>query len=127
MTVLIVDDDRDTREMYGKYLEHAGLHVITVPNGKRALAAAKAQHPDVIVMDLSMPGMDGLTAARHLKSSPETADIPIIALTAAITSREAARAAGCDGYLAKPCLPDLLLWEVRALFATGLDSRVVGA
>ena len=121
MTVLIADDDRDTRVMYGTYLERAGVDVITVPNGKRALAEAKARRPDVIVLDLSMPGMDGYTAARRLKASPLTADIPLIALTGATMAREAAREAGCDGYLAKPCLPDLLLWEVRAFFASPLD------
>jgi CheY-like chemotaxis protein len=117
MTVLIADDDRDTREMYGSHLQRAGVEVITVANGKRAIAAARARRPDVIVLDLAMPGMDGFTAARKLKASPETADIPVIALTGATSSREAAREAGCDGYLAKPCLPDLLLWEVRAFFA----------
>ena len=127
MTVLIADDDRDTREMYGRYLKRAGVDVITAASGKRALAQAKARHPDVIVMDLGMPGMDGFAAARHLKASPETAGIPVIALTGAITSREAARDAGCDGYLAKPCLPDLLLWEVRALFATPLDGDALPA
>ena len=122
MTVLLADDDRDTREMYGSYLQRAGVDVITVTNGKRAIAEAKAHHPDVIVMDLSMPGMDGFTAARRLKATPETADIPVLALTGAMTAREAAHEAGCDGYLAKPCLPDLLLWEVRALFVTPLDA-----
>jgi two-component system cell cycle response regulator DivK len=121
MTVLLADDDRDTREMYGSYLERAGVDVITVTDGKHAIAEAKAHHPDVIVMDMSMPGMDGFTAARRLKASPETADIPVLALTGAMAVREAAREAGCDGYLAKPCLPDLLLWEVRALFVTPLD------
>lgn len=123
MTVLIADDDRDTREMYGTYLARAGVDVITVSTGTRAIAEAKAHHPDVIVLDLSMPGMDGFAAARRLKASPDTADIPVLAVTGAMMAREAARDAGCDGYLAKPCLPDLLLWEVRALFATPLDAR----
>ena len=127
MTVLIADDDRDTREMYGIYLERAGVEVIIVEDGQGAINEARAHHPDVIVLDLAMPGMDGFSAMRRLKASPETADIPVVALTGVMTAREAARDAGCDGYLAKPCLPDMLLWEVRALFATPLDARATGA
>lgn len=123
MTVLLVDDDRDARIIYGTYLRHAGVHVVMATNGSRGIAAAEICRPDVIVMDLAMPGMDGFTAARRLKAAPRTADIPIIALTAALTSREAARAAGCDAYLAKPCLPDLLLWHVRALVTPATDAQ----
>jgi CheY-like chemotaxis protein len=66
-------------------------------------------------MDLAMPRLDGWTASKWLKSSPATAHIPIIALSAAPMARKGARAAGCDGFLAKPCQPDLLWWEIRAL------------
>ena len=62
-----------------------------------------------------MPGLDGWTASKWLKASPATAHIPIIALSAAPMAREDARAAGCDGFLAKPCNPDLLWWQIRAL------------
>jgi CheY-like chemotaxis protein len=115
ITVLVVDDDRDARAMYGLFLRHAGCKVRTARDGRVAIDKANRHAPDVIVMDLSMPGLDGWTASKWLKGSPATAHIPIIALTALPMAREDARAVGCDGFLAKPCLPDLLLWEIRAL------------
>lgn len=115
ISVLVVDDDRDARTMYRIYLVHAGCKVRTARDGHAAITQANAWAPDVIVMDLSMPRLDGWTASKWLKAAPATAHIPIIALSAASESREHARAAGCDGFLAKPCLPDLLLWEIRAL------------
>ena len=115
ISVLVVDDDRDARSMYRMYLAHAGCRVQTARDGHAAIAKANDLLPDVIVMDLAMPRLDGWTASRWLKSSPATKHIPIIALSAAPVAREDARAAGCDGFLAKPCLPDLLWWEIRAL------------
>jgi two-component system, cell cycle response regulator DivK len=115
ISVLVVDDDRDARAMYGFYLRHVGCKVRTARDGHVAINKANSWTPDVIVMDLAMPRLDGWTASRWLKSSPATAHIPIIALSAAADSREDARAAGCDGFLAKPCQPDLLWWEIRAL------------
>ena len=91
---------------------------------RRALAikekAVTAQHPDLIMMDLAMPGMDGWEAARQLKADPETADIPIIALTAFALrgDEERAREAGCDDYLSKPCRPQTIR-EVVARFLAG--------
>src|ERR1700759_1235050 len=101
ISVLVVDDDRDARTMYRMYLRHAGCKVRTARDG--------------IVMDLAMPRLDGWTTSRWLKSSPATAHIPIIALSAAPMSRKGARAIGCDGFLAKPCPPALLWWEIRAV------------
>jgi two-component system cell cycle response regulator DivK len=115
ISVLVVDDDRDARAMYRLYLAHAGCKVRTARDGVAAIEKAKHRPPDVIVMDLAMPRLDGWTASKWLKASPATAHIPIIALTAAPMARQGARACGCDGFLAKPCLPDLLLWEILAL------------
>ena len=115
ISVLMVDDDRDARAMYRMYLVHVGCKVRTARDGHVAISKANAWTPDVIVMDLAMPRLDGWTASRWLKSSPATAHIPIIALSAAAEAREDARAAGCDGFLAKPCQPDLLWWEICAL------------
>ena len=115
ISVLVVDDDRDARAMYGMYLRHVGCRVRTARDGQVAISKANDSPPDVIVMDLAMPRLDGWTASRWLKASPATAHIPIIALSAASDAREKARAAGCDGFLAKPCQPDLLWWEIRAL------------
>jgi CheY-like chemotaxis protein len=113
--VLVVEDDRAARTMYHMFLTHLGYQVQTAGDGGVAIDQAHRWTPDVIVMDLGMPGFDGLTASRWLKESPATAHIPIIALSGRLTAREEARAAGCDGFLAKPCLLDLLSWEIRAL------------
>ena len=87
----------------------------TAADGGVAIDQAHRWAPDVIIMDLTMPGFDGLTASRWLKESPATAHIPIIALSGRSTAREEARAAGCDGFLAKPCLLEVLSWEIQAL------------
>jgi two-component system, cell cycle response regulator DivK len=89
--------------------------VRTARDGRRAIDKAHAYVPDVIVMDLVMPHFDGWTASKWLKESPATAHIPIIALSAMPMSRQTAHAAGCDAFIAKPCQPDLLWWEIRAL------------
>ena len=115
ITILVVEDDQAARTMYTMYLTHAGYQVRTAPDGSVAIDQAHRWTPDLIVMDLSMPGFDGLMASKHLKGSPATAHIPILALSGRLTAREEARAAGCDGFLAKPCLLDLLDWEIRAL------------
>jgi two-component system cell cycle response regulator DivK len=115
LSVLVVDDDRDARAMYRMYLMHAGCKVRTARDGQVAIDKANHSAPDVIVMDLAMPRLDGWSASRSLKASPATAHIPIIALSAASEAGQDARAAGCDGFLAKPCQPDLLWWEIRAL------------
>ena len=115
ISVLVVDNDRDARAMYRMYLTHAGCKVRTARDGHAAITKANAWVPDVIVMDLATPRLDGWTASKWLKSSPSTAHIPIIALSSAPTARRGARASGCDGFLAKPCQPDLLWWEIRAL------------
>jgi two-component system cell cycle response regulator DivK len=115
ISVLVVDDDPDARTMYRRYLKHAGCKVRTARDGRAAIEKVHRRAPDVIVMDLAMPKFDGWTASRWLKGSPATAHIPIIALSGLPTSREDARAVGCDAFLAKPCMLGLLLWEIRAL------------
>jgi two-component system cell cycle response regulator DivK len=115
ITVLVVDDDTEVRKVYRMFLTHAGCRVWTAGDGLTAIDLANRYPPDVIVMDLVMPGLDGCTASRWLKGSPATAHIPIIALSGLASAREDARAVGCDGFLAKPCLLDLLLWEIRAV------------
>jgi CheY-like chemotaxis protein len=115
ITVLVVEDDRACRTMYRMFLSDAGYKVRTARDGGVAIDQAHRYAPDVIVMDLAMPGFDGVTASKWLKGSPATAHIPIIALSGRLTAREEARAAGCDAFLAKPCFLDLLAWEIRAL------------
>src|SRR5438128_11567450 len=118
--VLIVDDDLSARTMYSVYLTSLGCKVRTARDGRSAIEQASRRTPDVIVMDMKMPRLDGWTASKWLKISPATSHVPIIALTGVEEARENARAAGCDAFLAKPCMPDLLWWEIRAL----LNPRV---
>ena len=113
ITVLVVEDDSAARTMYRMFLTHEGYTVHTAADGGVAIDQAHRWTPDVIIMDLTMPGFDGLTASRWLKESPATSHIPIIALSGRLTAREEARAAGCDGFIAKPCLPSDLVKEVR--------------
>ena len=121
--VLFVDDDRDARTIYPDYLRSMGCRVISAANGNAAIEQALQHRPDVIVMDLAMPQMDGLAATRHLRRHETTRRVPIIALTAMPAARDSAREAGCDAFLAKPCLPELLWWEVRSLLTRMTSGR----
>ena len=113
--ILIVEDDEDNRRIVVKVLTGEGYRTLEAANGESALATAQRAHPDLIIMDLAMPGIDGWEASRRLKADPETADIPIIALTAFAMrgDEERARQAGCDGYLSKPCRPQTIRDAVR--------------
>lgn len=114
-TVLIVEDHRDQREMYATYFAAKGFRALTATDGPSAIIAARTEQPDVIVMDLSLPHIDGWEATRRLKRDPATADIPIIACTAHVLGGSCERAvdAGCSAYLTKPCLPAHLFAEVK--------------
>ena len=119
--VLVVDDFADNREMYSEYLTYSGYDVIEAKNGKEALEAAQARAPDIIIMDLSLPVMDGWEATRRLKADDRTRRIPVVALTghALAGHSQGAREAGCDSFLAKPCLPDQLVAEIKRMLANG--------
>jgi CheY-like chemotaxis protein len=119
--VLVVDDFADNREMYSEYLTFSGYDVIEAKNGKEALEAAQSRAPDIIIMDLSLPVMDGWEATRRLKADDRTRRIPVVALTghALAGHSQGAREAGCDSFLAKPCLPDQLVAEIKRMLATG--------
>lgn len=116
-TVLIVDDYDDAREMYAEYLEFAGFKVETARNGAEAVQKAEEAQPDVILMDLSLPVMDGWEATRRLKAAAGTKDIPVVALTghALAGSSDTAKDAGCDDFLAKPCLPKDVEQRIRRM------------
>jgi two-component system cell cycle response regulator DivK len=105
--VLIAEDDALNRQIVVKILTLEGHDILEAADGRAAMALARAERPDLIMMDLGMPGIDGLEASRRLKADPRSADIPIIALTAYAMrgDEERARDAGCDGYLSKPCRP----------------------
>ena len=123
--VLLVDDYADAREMYGFYLTRRGYRVEEAADGHEALAKALGLTPDIILMDLSLPGIDGWELARMLKKDPRTAAIPIVALTAHALNGEQERAlgAGCDAFVTKPCLPQTLAAELeRVLRTTSVKS-----
>lgn len=114
-TILIVDDQLELRSIHGAALQSQGYNVLTAGDGPSALTAARAAHPDIIVLDHSMPGLTGVEVATELSQDPRTADIPIIMLTAhayGAVGRKA-RAAGCVAFLAKPCTPRRLLTEIE--------------
>jgi two-component system cell cycle response regulator DivK len=115
--VLVVDDYPDAREMYAEYLEFSGFDVIQAVNGMEALQRAVDAAPDIILMDLSLPVMDGWEATRRLKEDARTNSIPVVALTghALAGISEGAMKAGCDAFVTKPCLPEDLVKEIRKL------------
>ncbi|HEV8317034.1 MAG TPA: response regulator [Vicinamibacterales bacterium] len=115
--ILVVDDYQDAREMYAEYLQFSGFRVAEARNGNEALEQAFALKPDLILMDLSLPGMDGWEATRQLKADERTQNIPVVALTghALAGASDGAKRAGCDSFVTKPCLPDDLVVEVRRM------------
>ena len=117
--ILVVDDYQDAREMYAEYLQFSGFRVAEARNGNEAVAQAFSLRPDLILMDLSLPGMDGWEATRLLKADDRTKHIPVVALTghALAGASEGAKKAGCDSFVTKPCLPDDLVVEVRRMLS----------
>jgi CheY-like chemotaxis protein len=113
--VLVVDDFEDNREMFAEYLELSGFQVAQAVTGLEALDRAFELVPDVILMDLSLPDLDGWEATRRLKADPRTQHVPVIALSGHALADHAreAKEAGCDAFLTKPCLPEALIAEVR--------------
>lgn len=114
-TVLLVEDNEDNLIIYSTILRFGGYRVIEAHDGRAALEAARTMAPNLILMDVSIPYVDGLEVTRRLKSDPATRRIPIIALTAhALPSdRDRALEAGCDGYISKPAEPRAILAAVR--------------
>lgn len=116
-SVLLVEDNPHNRKIFSGMLTHSGFAVVEAEDGHQALAAVEKQLPDVILMDLSIPGIDGWEVTRRLKADARTQAVPIIALTAHAMrgDEERARAAGCDHYLAKPISPKKVVAEVRKI------------
>ena len=113
--ILLVEDNEDNRLVYRTILDHFGFVVLEAADGEEGIRRARADGPDLILMDVSIPKIDGWEATRQLKADPNTASIPIIALTAhaLATDRAKAQEAGCDGYLAKPVEPRRVVEEVQ--------------
>jgi CheY-like chemotaxis protein len=112
--ILLVEDYDDAREMYRDYLDFSGFAVETARDGREAIEKARELMPDLVLMDLSLPGIDGWEATSRLKADPETRHLTIVALSAhaLATEGERARQAGCDGFIAKPCLPHELVEQI---------------
>jgi CheY-like chemotaxis protein len=117
--VLVVEDYQDAREMYSAYLSFSGYRVAEATNGIEAIEKTLELLPDIILMDLALPRMDGWEATRRLKLDDRTKHIPIVALTghALAGHAEGARQAGCDAFVTKPCLPDALVAEIQRMLA----------
>lgn len=118
-TVLIVEDNEDNRIIYRAFLEHHGYAVLEAPDGEAGVRSARENRPDIVLMDISMPVLDGHEATKMLKADPVTASIPVVALTAYAMAedRRLAEEAGCDSYLAKPAEPRQVLAEVQRMLA----------
>jgi CheY-like chemotaxis protein len=102
--VLVVEDEKDNMDLFVQILQYHGCEVLKAEDGREAINVTQEQVPDLILMDLSLPALDGWEATRALKGIPELAHIPIIALTAhaMVGDRESALRAGCNGYISKP-------------------------
>jgi two-component system, cell cycle response regulator DivK len=123
--ILYVEDNEDNVYMLGRRLRRHGFEMVAAPDGERGIALARSEQPDLVLMDLSLPVVDGWEATRRLKQAPETRAIPVIALSAHAMAgdREQALAAGCDDYDTKPVDLERLLAKIRAL----LPCKDVGA
>jgi CheY-like chemotaxis protein len=121
--VLVVDDFADARELYAESFRMVGYRVAEAASGSEAVEKARALAPSAILMDLSLPGMDGWEATRQLKADGRTRHIPVVALTGHALSHttERAHAVGCECLLIKPALPDQVVAAVRAVI-TGSDA-----
>lgn len=122
--ILLVDDYLDTLELTAEFLQFRGFDVITAMDGGAALQQARERLPDVLLLDLSLPVLDGLEVMRRLRSDPVTSSMHIIALTAysGESKAEEARAAGCDGFITKPIAPDEMVKEIRRALALAVDK-----
>ncbi|OQX26556.1 MAG: two-component system response regulator [Desulfobacteraceae bacterium IS3] len=115
--ILLVEDNEMNRDMLSRRLERKGYEVVIATDGEQGVAMAKSEHPDLILMDMSLPVIDGWEATRQLKACPETRPVPIIALTAHAMAgdRDKSLEAGCDDYDTKPIEFKRLLEKMQAL------------
>lgn len=115
--ILIVEDQEDNRRIVRDMLRHAGYQTVEATTGEDAIASANAMAPDLILMDVQLPGLDGYATTRRIKSDPSMQQIPIIAVTSFALSDDVdkAKQAGCDDYIAKPYSPRILLQRVKTL------------
>ena len=119
--ILVIEDQEDNRAILRDLLTSAGFSVLEAVNGAEGVTKARSELPDLILMDIQMPVMDGYEATRRIKADAATASIPIIAVTSYALSGDEVRAreAGCNGYVAKPFSPRQLLGQVRGFLDKG--------
>ncbi|HEY6213072.1 MAG TPA: response regulator [Vicinamibacterales bacterium] len=122
----MVDDDPDARRMYAEFLRTRGWTVFTASDGRTGIDKACDLTPDLVVLDLAMPRVDGWTVLKQLRESSWTARIPIVVMTAMQDARDQALRAGADAYLSKPCLPDVLWLQICALLDPELSATMDG-
>jgi CheY-like chemotaxis protein len=121
--VLVVDDGAEARELYAAYLEYHGLRADTAEDGPSGIAKALERRPDAIVLDFSMPGMDGREVLERLKQDERTCRIPVVMVTAIPELVDARVRASCAAFLEKPCHPDRLLDALAAVLAPRAEGR----
>ncbi len=121
-TILLIEDNEMNRDMLSRRLQRRGFEMLLAVDGEQGIAMAVSKLPDLILMDMSLPVLDGWSATRKLREIPETSKIPVIALTAHAlsTDREAALASGCDDYDTKPIEMPRLLAKIDALLGNKL-------
>lgn len=123
--ILIVDDYADALDIWAIYLQSMGFRVSTAADGLKAVAQAELLLPDLIVLDLELPGLSGFEAAKRLRSTAETRDIPLIAATGYSHARQLdlARQSGFDAVVVKPCDPDMLVQEIERLLPADSEGH----
>jgi CheY-like chemotaxis protein len=117
--VLVVEDDELNLKLVRELLEFSGFETLEATNGLEALDVVRKKQPSLVLMDIQMPGMDGLEATRRIKADPQTRDIPVVALTSSAMKgdKEAILAAGCDAYMSKPIDIHRLLDLIKEFFS----------
>ena len=117
--ILVVEDQEDNRQILRDLLANAGYDMIEAEDGEQGVAAANRERPDLILMDIQLPVLDGYEATRRIRTNPDLKSVPIIAVTsyALAGDEDKALAAGCDGYVSKPYSPRELLAKVRTYLA----------
>jgi two-component system cell cycle response regulator DivK len=127
--ILVIEDHEDNRRILRDLLTHAGFDLLEATTGEQGVALAETEHPDLILMDVQLPGLDGYEATRRIKANPALAQIPVIVVTSYALSGDdvKARAAGSDAYVTKPFSPRALLTKIREYLptppATGAGDR----
>ena len=116
--VLVVEDDKDILQLVKMYLDNEGFRTVTASNGTEALRQARSEHPDLVVLDLMLPEVDGLEVCKKLRMAPQTAMVPIIMLTAKREESDTVVGLelGADDYVGKPFSPRALMARIKALF-----------